>query len=88
MSTTPGGGSDHSIPLYPTGSAHHQKVDWYSSPFPDCRGLEQVMVQLWGAELLASPTSLCCFSLGQGSLRGAGQGRLPQGVKVGGLTHT
>lgn len=78
MSATLGEESHHSSSLNHVGSTYH-KVDWYSWPFPDCRGLEWVVVQLWGAELLASPTSLCCLSLGQ-------QGRqrtLPQGVKVG-----
>lgn len=84
VSTTPGEGSSHSSSVHNTSLTHQERVNWYSCPFRDCRGLEQITVQLWGAKLLASPTSLCCLSLGQGP-RCDGRGRqakLPQGVKV------
>lgn len=87
-STASGEESGRSSSLSHAGSTY-QKVNWYSCPLLDCRGLEQVMVHLWGAELLACPTSLCCLSLGQGP--GCdGQGRqimLPQGVKVNEWSH-
>lgn len=84
VSTTPGEDTSHSSSVHNASLTHQERVNWYSCPFRDCRGLEQIIVQLWGAKLLASPTSLCCLSLGQRP-RCDGRGRhanLPQGVKV------